>query len=311
MAELDALRKAFALIGEDPTTVLAPGTAHIVAHGHDIVSRQSAPGVSLEASADADGIHARLAIDPGMRVEAPVHLCFGLFERFGVQNVDLVLSVGAGARVTVWSHCLFTLTQAARHAMVAQVDIGTGAELNYNETHYHGLSGLIEVRPRATVRVGQGARYRADFVLTQGRVGTLDIDYSVAVAEQGVAELTSKVYGHLSDSIRIREIVSLDGMGARGLVKTRVAVEDEASAEVIGATYGNAAGARGHVDCLEIVHGGGRVAAIPEVRVTHPEAKVTHEAAIGSVDARQMETLMARGLSPDDAADRIILGMLR
>jgi len=46
------------------------------------------------------------------------------------------------------------------------------------------------------------------------------------------------------------------------------------------------------------------------VRVTHPQAKVTHEAAIGSVDQKQLEALMARGLSPEDAVDRIILGML-
>jgi hypothetical protein len=71
------------------------------------------------------------------------------------------------------------------------------------------------------------------------------------------------------------------------------------------------AGARGHVDCLEIVRGRARASAVPEVRITHPEAKVMHEAAIGSVDERQLETLMARGLAPEQAVDLIILGMLR
>lgn len=311
MAELKALRHAFALIGEDLSAVLAPDTAHLIAHGHQVVSRQEIPGVRLDAREEADRIVARLNIEPGRRIEKPIHLCFGLFERFGSQNVDLALTLGAGARATVWSHCLFTLPQAARHAMTAHVELGTDAELVSNETHYHGLSGLIEVVPHASVRVGPHARYVADFVLVQGRVGTLDIDYAVAVEEGGVAELTSKVFGHLSDRIRIREAVSLDGAGARGLVKTRVAVEDDASAEIVGATFGNAPGARGHVDCMEIVRGRATARAVPEVRVSHPEAKVTHEAAIGSVDARQLETLMARGLVPSDAVDRIILGMLR
>jgi hypothetical protein len=47
------------------------------------------------------------------------------------------------------------------------------------------------------------------------------------------------------------------------------------------------------------------------VQVTHPLAKVTHEAAIGSVDKRQMETLMAHGLSPEEAVDVIVKGILR
>jgi hypothetical protein len=37
--------------------------------------------------------------------------------------------------------------------------------------------------------------------------------------------------------------------------------------------------------------------------------RVTHEAAIGTVDHQQLETLMAHGLDPQEAVDRIILGM--
>ncbi|MDI6750353.1 MAG: SufD family Fe-S cluster assembly protein [Rhodocyclaceae bacterium] len=311
MADLTHLKQAFALIGEDPARVLAPGTAHLIAHGHEIVSQQAIPGVRLEARSEDGIVKARLEIAPGARIAQPIHLCFGLFERFGSQNVDLEVRLGEGARATVWSHCLFTLPQAALHAMNARIELAAGAQLVSNETHYHGLYGRIEVISRATVQVGPRARYAADFVLVQGLVGRLDIDYAVAVAEDGVVELTSKVYGHAADRIRIREAVSLDGARARGLVKTRVAVEDEADADIVGATYGNAAGARGHVDCMEIVRGKATARAVPEVRVSHPEAKVTHEAAIGSVDARQLETLMARGLAPDEAVDRIVLGMLR
>ncbi len=45
--------------------------------------------------------------------------------------------------------------------------------------------------------------------------------------------------------------------------------------------------------------------------VTNPLAKVTHEAAIGSVDKRQMETLMAHGLTPEEAVDVIVKGILK
>lgn len=311
MSELAPLREAFALIGEDPMTVLRPGTPHVVAYGHRIVSRQQAEGVQLEAREREDAIDATLVVEEGRRLDVPVHLCFSLFGHLAVQNVELQLTVRRNARATVWSHCLFTMADAGRHAMKAKIVLEPGAWLKYDEVHYHGLSGAIEVVPRATVYVGQDACYFADFSLVQGRVGRLNIDYAVAVAEMGVAELTSRIYGHADDDIRVREVVSLDGAQARGLVKTRIAVEGEAVAEIVGATYGNARGARGHVDCLEVVRGHARAAAKPEVRVTHPEAKVTHEAAIGSVDARQLETLMARGLTPEEAVDRIVLGMLR
>jgi Fe-S cluster assembly scaffold protein SufB len=215
-----------------------------------------------------------------------------------------------GSSATVWSHCLFTEVREAVHAMDANVRLEAGARLQYQEVHYHGVSGGIQVLPRSHVTLGAGARYTADFTLVQGRVGLLDVDFSVDVGDRAVAELTSKVYGFGSDVIRIRETIQLNGTDARGLVKTRIAAREDATAEIRGATFGNAPGARGHVDCTEIVRDRAVVSAIPEVKVTNPFAKVTHEAAIGSVDARQLETLMARGLAPDAAIDLIIRGLL-
>lgn len=310
MADLDRIYQAFRQIGEDPAQILTPETAYLVAYGHEVAGLQARPGVKVTAERDERGIRAEITVVEGRRIAEPIHLCFGLFERFGVQNIDLRLTLEVNSQATVWSHCLFTTPEVARHAMTAAVEIRAGARLTYNEVHYHGLSGGIEVVPVAQVAVGPRARYRADFSLVQGRVGKLDIDYDVRVDEAGRAELTSRVYGRFNDTIHIREAISLDGEQARGLVKSRVAVEDEASAEIVGATFGNAAGARGHVDCLEVVRGNATASAIPEVRVTHPRAKVTHEAAIGSVDQRQLETLMARGLTPEEATDRIVLGLL-
>jgi Fe-S cluster assembly scaffold protein SufB len=167
------------------------------------------------------------------------------------------------------------------------------------------------VTPRASIRLGPRARYLADFSLVQEQVGRLDIDYEVDVGAEAVAELTSKVYGHGKDHIRIREAVRLNGERAHGLIRSRIAADGDSRAEVLGITEGNAAYARGHVDCLEIVRERARVSALPEVRVTHPLAKVTHEAAIGSVDHRQLETLMSRGIAPEEAVDIIVRGMLR
>jgi len=69
--------------------------------------------------------------------------------------------------------------------------------------------------------------------------------------------------------------------------------------------------ARGHVDCKEIVQDEATASAIPIVEVKHPKAHITHEASIGSVDRKQLETLMSRGLPEDDAVEAIIQGLLR
>lgn len=311
MPDLKRFYQALMVTGEDPARILSSDTAHVVAHGHRIVSQQSIPGVRITPHSSEHGIAARIVIEEGRKVELPIHLCFGLFERVGVQNVALELEMEANAQATLWSHCLFSTPEQARHAMEAVIRIGPGAEMRYQEAHYHGASGGVEVIPRARIELERGARLYSDFSLLTGLVGELDVDFDVTVGEDAVAEFTSKVFGHKADRIRIRERLVLAGRNARGLIKSRVAVEDDATAEVIGITEGNAAGARGHVDCTEIIKDRGVVSASPIVKVTHPQAKVTHEAAIGSVDRQQIETLMARGLTPEEAVQRIVGGMLR
>ncbi len=68
---------------------------------------------------------------------------------------------------------------------------------------------------------------------------------------------------------------------------------------------------RGHVDCVEIVKDQADAKAFPVVEVTNDKAKVTHEAAIGRVDKKQLDTLMSRGLSEEEAVDVVVRGMMR
>jgi hypothetical protein len=108
----------------------------------------------------------------------------------------------------------------------------------------------------------------------------------------------------------VNEVVRLNGEGARGLTKTRVAVRDRAVSEIYTTAEGNAPGTVGHMDCTEVVRGNAVARNVPIVVVRDDQARVTHEAAIGSVDKKELETLMARGLDEDEAVDIIIRGML-
>lgn len=311
MSELDDLMKAFGEAGGSRGVLADAGTAHLAASGHSILSSRVVEGIDVDAKETRNGISARVIVHEGVKLANPVHLCFGVLHKKGTQKIKMDVKLEKNSSAIFIAHCIFPNAEKVRHIMDAVVDIGEGANMRYSETHYHGLYGGIEVVPKLVVKVGKNGTYVTDFTLTTGRVGKLGIDYSVDAGEGAVVELTARVFGHANDEILIQEKVVLSGENARGIIKARVAIEDEATAEVRGITEGNAAGARGHVDCMEIVKDRAVAKAIPQVQVNHPLAKVTHEAAIGSVDKRQMETLMAHGLSPDEAVDVIVKGILR
>jgi Fe-S cluster assembly scaffold protein SufB len=310
-SEWRELTSILPVVGADVQVLDDPHIGHVVASGHRVLSTRQVPGVMMDLQETKEALIGHMTIAKGAVLQTPVHLCFGLVQPSGRQRIQMTVTVEAEATAAVLAHCLFPFAEDASHVMDAVFDIGPGASLRYLEGHYHGPRGGMTVSPTAHVTLHAGARYFSDFTLTSGRVGTLRIDYAVEAAEDTVTELTAKAFAHAQDHIAITESVKLMGARARGLIKTRLALEDQASAEVTGITEAYAAGARGHVDCMEIVKDQARASAVPIVRVFHPLAKVTHEAAIGSVDKKELETLMAHGLTPEQAVEMIVSGILR
>ena len=308
---LEQLMQSYGDAGGDRAILTDSDTAHLVADGHQILSTRGVAGLEVEAHSTPDGISAKVRVRENVRLKNPVHLCFGVLHKKGAQHINMDVKLEKNAHASFIAHCIFPNAEQVVHIMDAVIKIGDNAELRYAETHFHGIYGGTYVRPKAVVTVGRNGVYVGDFNLITGKVGRLEIDYVVETGENGVTELTARVFGHGNDDVNIKEKVVLAGEHSRGLIKTRVVLEDKASAEITGSTEGNAAGARGHVDCMEIVKDNAVASAIPIVRVNNPLAKVTHEAAIGSVDKRQLETLMAHGLKPEEAVDVIVRGILR
>ena len=305
---MDAYQKA----GGDRSALLGKATARLVIHENRVLDESGVDGLRIETKETGTGVEVYLVIEEGVKIPRPVHLCFGILPQEGLQEIILKVDAQDSSEVNVIAHCIFPNAVKVIHKMDADIEIGNNARFDYKETHYHGESGGIEVISKAKVRVGRGGLWQSTFALSQGLVGKLDYDFEVFCQEKGVAELVVKAFGKGHDDIRIWEKIHLDGAGARGLAKSRLVLSDKARAEVRGETYGNAPDARGHVDCIELVNGTEAVArAIPIVSVTDGRAKVTHEAAIGSIDKKQVETLMARGLDESEAVDVIVKGILR
>ena len=166
------------------------------------------------------------------------------------------------------------------------------------------------VLPKANVTVLEGGRFKTEFELIKGRVGKIDFGYETECHAHGTVDMVARISGRGDDEIRINESAHLVGEYARAALKSHLALRDDARAEVFNTLRADAAYARGHVDCKEIVQGRASAKAVPIVEVNHPTAHVTHEAAIGSVDSKQLQTLQSRGLTEDEAVEIIIEGLL-
>lgn len=309
--DIAAMYDAYQQAGGDPENLQLPEVATLVISSNNVLVTHEIQGVHFEAEPLGQGVKARIWVEAGAKIEQPVHLCFGVIPAEGVQEILADYEIGEGAEAQFLAHCSFPNAVNVQHRMQARIRVGKNASLTYTEEHFHGQSGGVEVLPRAEVQVEEGGRFLTTFSLTRGRIGHMELDYEVDAGAGAVVEMTTKAYGHADDQVTVKEIVRLNGERARGLTRTRVAVRDRAVSQVYTTMEGNAAGARGHMDCTEIVRDSAVARNTPLVIVRDDQAQVTHEAAIGSVNRKELETLLARGLDEDKAVDLIIRGMIR
>ncbi len=286
-----------------------PSVAHLVINENKVLGLRAVPGLEVQVKELEDGVDVNINVAENTVIEKTVHLCFGMLPKSGLQRILMNVEVQTGAKISILAHCVFPNAVRIQHIMDGQIHIGKGAEYAYLERHIHGKTGGIQVYPKAVVTLEENSRFRTDFELLKGRVGMIDISYETFCGRNSVMEMTTKINGIEDDIVKIREIGHLEEY-ATGVLTSKIAVRNRAKAEVYNKLTASAAYARGHVDCKEIVQDRAIATATPIVQVNHPQAHITHEAAIGSVDTRQLETLMSRGLDEEEAVELIIEGLL-
>ena len=287
-----------------------PNVAHLTISHDKVISSQSLPGLNVIPKEIKDGVDIKIVLEEGVVIKNPVHMCFGMLKQEGVQRIILDIDIKPRASIFVIAHCIFPDAVKVQHLMNGKIKVGEHASYTYLEKHIHADSGGVEVVPKARVMLSDYARFKTDFELLQGRVGKIEIDYETICLAHSVMEMTAKINGSGDDVIKINESALLEGEGARGVLTSRVALRQNARAEVFNKIIATAPFTRGHVDCKEIVQDKAIASATPIVEVRDPKAHVTHEAAIGSVDSKQLQTLMSRGLSEEEAVALIIQGLL-
>ncbi len=293
-----------------PHVAKDPDTAYLSIHLNKVTGANLVPGLHVDTEELEDGVRVHINLDEGVKIEKKVHMCFGIIPETGVQRIEMKVDLKKDSKISVLAHCVFPNAVDIQHIMNAEINVGENADYTYHETHVHGNTGGIKVIPKAVINLEENARFKTDFELLEGRVGYIDIDYHINSKANSVLEMNAKIFGKKDDIIKIMESGALNGEYARGALTSYIALKDDARAEINSKLIANAPYARGHVDCKEIIKDRAIANAVPIVEVRDPRAHITHEAAIGAVDSKQLETLMSRGLDEDEATDLIISGLL-
>ena len=284
-------------------------TPRLLIHKNKLIKMKLADGIIINTEELED--HTVIDILVEKSLKRPVHICFAILNKTGKQSVNARITVKDNSKVHFISHCVFPNAEKVVHKSNIQFQIGHGALVKYEENHIHSQEGDIKIDSKVHVNTGIKSKFDLSFTATHGRVGKLNSSTDIHVGTESSANVIAKILGKKDDYIVLNEKITLEGCESRGIVKTRNVLTERSKSVVNSEITGLGIESRGHIDCTEILMDEATAMAYPIVNVQNPTAKLTHEAAIGRVDKKQIITLLCRGLSEEEATDFIVQGLLR
>ena len=269
---------------------------------------------------DIDKYTAEVELDPthgyfirseaGSKVTMPVQSClFITTDKIG-QKVHNIIIAEEDSELHIITGCSVShAVNSALHLGVSEFYVKKGAKITF--TMIHNWSRGMEVRPRSAVVIEDDGVFISNYILMTPVKSLQMYPTAYCVGRNARATFQTIVYAHGDTRIDLGSRAVLRGEGSRSEIISRVIATDNAKVIARGDVIGEAANAKGHIECRGLMLSDtAEVDSIPELKATRKDLDLSHEAAVGKIAEEEIQYLMARGLSEEEATSVIIRGFL-
>jgi Fe-S cluster assembly scaffold protein SufB len=244
----------------------------------------------------------------GMKTVFPVKSCLYLGSTNVNQRVHNVVIAEEGSELHVITGCTTpSHVQRGLHLGVSEFFIQKNAKVSFTMIHSWGKE--VEVRPRTGITIAEGGSLSNNYILLRP-VKTIQTFPTATLAGRGaVASFNTVIYSTMGN-IDVGSNVNLNAPDTSAESISRVV---SVGGDVIarGRMTGTVPGARAHLECVGLLLSDkGRIYSIPELDGRSRDLDMSHEAAVGRISEEELEYLMARGLTSEQATSVIVRGFL-
>jgi len=247
---------------------------------------------------------------PGEKTVFPVQACLYLAKDKLAQNVHNIIIAEEGSELHIITGC----TTASRdepglHLGVSEFYIKRGARVTF--TMIHNWNPETDVRPRTAAIIEEDGLFMSNYLLMKPVRSLQMYPTARCVGENSTVRYNSILVTGEGSSLDVGSRVFLDAKGSRTEIISR-AITTGGKIIARGYIEGNAPEVKGHLECRGLILGEkGVIHAIPELKGNLAGIDLSHEAAVGKIAEEEVEYLMSRGLTRDEATATIVRGFLR
>lgn len=247
---------------------------------------------------------------PGSKSVYPVQACLYIGKRNLAQSVHNIIIAEEGSELHIITGCTTApRNEPAMHLGVSEFYIKRGAKVSF--TMIHNWTPETEVRPRTGVIIEEGGVFLSNYIIMKPVKSLQANPIAHCNGNNTIARFNSIILCPPGSNMDLGSQVFLNGAGSRTEIISR-AITTGGNIMARGYIEGNAPDVKGHLECRGLIlKGEGHIHAIPELKGNLAGIDLSHEAAVGKIAEEEVEYLMMRGLTRDEATATIVRGFLR
>ncbi|PMP67125.1 MAG: hypothetical protein C0190_03920 [Thermodesulfobacterium geofontis] len=246
---------------------------------------------------------------PNYKLVYPVQTCLYIRTDNIAQRVHNIVIVEEGAELNLITSCsVHPRIGSALHIGISEFYVKKGGKLTFTMIHVWGEK--TSVRPRTGIIVEEDGTYISTYVTLFPVKNIQTAPVCRLIGKNAKASFISIIANHPGSYVDIGGEVHLEAEETRTEIISRNVIyggENIARGRIIA----KAPKVKGHLECQGLMLSDeGVMKAIPELDSYFYDVELTHEAAVGKIAQEEVEYLMARGLSEDEAISLIVKGFL-
>jgi uncharacterized protein len=246
----------------------------------------------------------------GADIDIPLQSCLMLTKKNMQQRIHNIIIAEEGSNSRIISGCV-THPQVGEgsHYGISEFYVKKGATLNF--TMIHNWSDKTFVRPRSAAIIDEGGTFISNYICMQPVADLQMYPKAYCVGARSKAMFNNIIYVGGESKLSVGSLIDFQGQGSSGEITSRNIVKDRAQVAAPARLLGNNTQIKAHMECRGLIlNDGASVSAVPELYSRYKDVEMSHEAAVGKIADKEINYLMSRGLTRDDATSMIVRGFL-
>ncbi len=250
-----------------------------------------------------------IRVRKGVIVGEPLHTAMFMHREMSSMYIHNIVVLEEGAHLHLITGCVSgCAVRGGLHVAVSEHYVGKGAK--FVSTMVHSWGQDFVVRPRSATVVDDNGSFVSNYYSVRPASNIQAAPFTDLAGKNSNAKYMTVLACHKGSFSDIGGTVLMSGENSSAELVAR-AVNYGGTVVQTGMLIGAAMGSRGHVDCSGLMLGDeGIIEAVPGLRSVHPDARMSHEAAIGRIDTGEVNYLQSKGLEEMQAIALIVRGFL-